>query len=54
MPHSYSTGASTRRTTDMKIPVKSDGTVDKRYTTPQFVKNDGTRDKRTTLTQNRK
>ena len=50
---SYTTGASTKRTTDLKAPVKSDGTKDKRYTTVQFVKNDGTRDKRTTLTGNR-
>ena len=50
---SYTTGASTKRTTDLKAPVKSDGTKDKRYTTVQFVKNDGTRDKRTTLTGKR-
>ena len=47
-------GASTRRTTDLKIPVKSDGTKDKRYTAPQFVKKDGTRDMRTTSTNKRK
>ena len=46
-------GASTKRTTDLKVPVKSDGTKDKRYTMPQFVKNDGTRDKRTTPTNKR-
>lgn len=50
---SYTTGASTKRTTDLKVPVKSDGTKDKRYTTPQFVKKDGTRDKRTTPTAKR-
>ena len=50
---SYTTGASTKRTTDLKVPVKSDGTKDKRYAGPQFVKNDGTRDKRTTLTAKR-
>ena len=47
-------GSSTKRTTDMKIPVKSDGTKDKRYTTAQFVKADGTRDMRTTLTGQRR
>lgn len=45
---------STRKTTDMKFPVKSDGTKDKRYTTPQFTKNDGTKDMRTTPTNKRK
>jgi hypothetical protein len=45
-----SVGSSTKRTTDMKIPVKSDGTKDLRYSTAQFVKKDGTRDMRTTLT----
>ena len=54
MPKSYTTGASTKRTTDMKMPVKTDGTKDNRYSAPQFVKSDGTRDKRTTLTGNRK
>jgi hypothetical protein len=49
-----STGASTKRTTDLKIPVKSDGTKDNRYSAPQFVKKDGTRDMRTTLTGIRK
>ena len=54
MPTSYTTGSSTRRTTDMKMPVKVDGTNDQRYTMPQFVKNDGTRDMRTTPTKHRK
>ena len=54
MPKSYTTGASTKRTTDLKPPVKSDGTKDNRYTAPQFVKKDGTRDMRTTLTGIRK
>ena len=54
MPNSYTTGASTKRTTDLKMPVKSDGTKDKRYTAPQFCKTDGTKDKRTTSTSNRK
>jgi hypothetical protein len=43
MSGKYTTGASTKRTTDLKMPVKSDGTKDKRYTVPQFVKGDGTR-----------
>ena len=50
MPTSYVTGSSTRRTTDFKMPTKSDGTVDKRYKLPQFCKKDGTRDLRTTPT----
>ena len=54
MPKSYTVGASTKRTTDLKMPVKSDGTVDNRFKIPQFVKTDGTRDKRTTLTSSRK
>jgi hypothetical protein len=53
-PKKYTVGVSTRRTVDMKMPVKSDGTKDKRYTTPQFVKNDGSRDMRTTKTMERK
>lgn len=50
---SYTVGASTKRTTDMKMPVKSDGTKDKRYSAPQFTKSDGTRDRRTTPTNKR-
>jgi len=46
--------ASTKRTTDLKVPVKSDGTKDKRYTMPQFVKSDGTRDLRTTPTSKKR
>lgn len=53
MPKSYITGASTKRTTDLKTPTKSDGTKDQRYSSVQFVKKDGTRDMRTTLTGNR-
>jgi hypothetical protein len=52
MPQSYTTGCSTKRTTDLKTPVKIDGTPDKRYNSPQFTKNDGTRDMRTKLTSN--
>lgn len=46
--------SSTRRTTDLKVPIKKDGTKDKRYTAPQFCKKDGTRDCRTTNTNDRK
>jgi len=42
-----------RRTTDLKKPLKSDGTEDKRYTTAQFVNKDGSRDMRTKLTSER-
>jgi len=51
MPSNSST---MRRTTDLKYPVKPDGTKDKRYSMPQFVNKDGGRDMRTTLTNNRK
>jgi hypothetical protein len=50
MPSVSASKTSTKRTTDMKIPIKSDGTKDLRYSTAQFVKKDGTRDMRTTLT----
>ena len=53
MPRTYTTGASTKRTTDMKFPVKADGSKDNRYSMPQFTKKDGSRDMRTTLTCNR-
>ena len=43
-----------RKTTDVKMPTKTDGTADKRYTTAQFVNKDGSRDMRTTLTGKRK
>lgn len=43
-----------RATVDLKMPVKKDGTVDKRYAMPQFVKSDGTRDMRTVRTAARK
>ncbi len=46
--------ASTRKTSDLKMPTKSDGTKDKRFGSAQFVKADGTRDMRTTLTGKRK
>jgi hypothetical protein len=43
-----------RRTTDLQMPKKTDGTVDNRYTTPQFVNKNGSRDMRTTPTNLRK
>jgi hypothetical protein len=41
---------SEKDTKPVSMPVKSDGTQDKRYTSPQVTKNDGTRDMRTKLT----
>ena len=43
-----------KRTTDLKMPVKTDATKDKRYVYPQLTKKDGTRDKRTTPTYKKK
>jgi len=40
----------TKKTTDLKMPVKKDSTPDKRYAYPQFTRTDGKRDKRTTPT----
>ena len=54
MPRNYLVGASTNRTTDLRMPVKSDGTRDLRYVYPQFVNANGARDMRTTPTQQRK
>jgi hypothetical protein len=54
MPAKTIVGSSTRRTTDLKMPIKSDGTKDKRYGAPQYVKADGTRIRRTKLTGERK
>ncbi len=48
------TSSSVRKTTDLHMPTKSDGTKDKRYAAPQFVKKDGTRDMRTLRTTERK
>ena len=47
-------GTTTKQTTHLKMPVKADGSKDKRYTSPQFTKADGTRDMRTTATSQRK
>lgn len=35
------------KTTNLHMPLKKDGTKDKRYTMPQFCKLNGTKDKRT-------
>ena len=35
----------------VQMPVKGDGSQDKRYTSPQVTKQDGTRDMRTNLTK---
>ena len=35
------------KTTNLRMPLKKDGTKDERYTMPQFCKSDGTKDKRT-------
>ncbi len=42
-----------RTISDFKMPIKKDGSLDERYTTPQFVKKDGTRDMRTLNTNKR-
>ena len=39
---------STKKTTDLKMPVKTDSSRDMRYAYPQFVRSDGKRDMRTT------
>jgi len=49
-----SVGASTNRTTDLKMPSRSDGNRDQRYKYPQFTNSDGKRDMRTTLTSKKK
>ncbi len=46
-------GAPSRKISDIKMPVKSDGKADKRYKMPQVVKSDGTRDQRTKLMSKR-
>lgn len=45
--------ATAKTTKDLRIPIKTDGTKDKRYKMPQFVKTDGTRDMRTVPTRKR-
>jgi len=48
--NTVSTSTSTRKTTDLKFPIKNDGTKDERYTMPQFVNKDGKKDMCTTPT----
>ncbi len=43
-----------KRTTDLKMPIKKDSTRDLRYAYPQFTKSDGKRDMRTTPTHKKK
>ena len=43
------TPASVKRTVNVSIPLKTDGTKDKCYSVEQFVKQNGTRDMRTSL-----
>ena len=47
------TNIKSRKTSDLRIPLKKDGSVDKRYTLPQFCKSDCSRDKRTINTHKR-
>jgi len=54
MPSNTNSSSSTRRTTDLKMPTKKDGSIDKRYSNPQFCKSNGTRDLRTKTTSKRK
>ena len=42
-----------RNLSDLKIPVKKDGSIDHRYKSVQIVKSDGSRDMRTKLTADR-
>ena len=49
MPKTYTTGASTKRTTHLTTVKTKSGSVDNRYTTQQYTKSDGTRDMRTSL-----
>ena len=51
----YASSNNTRTTQDLKIPIKNNGTTDKRYSTPQYTNpTTGKRDMRTTLTSKRK
>ena len=54
MQKSYTTSSNTKRTTNLRMPTKLNGSTDNRYSIPQFTKKDGTRDMRTTLTGDRK
>jgi hypothetical protein len=54
MPPKHPVAPNKRETTDFKMPIKSDGTLDKRYVEPQFTRDDGKRDMRTTSTSAKK
>jgi hypothetical protein len=43
-----------KKTSDLKMPTKQDGSKDKRYSMPQFTKSDGSRDKRTVVSSKKK
>jgi hypothetical protein len=45
---------SSKKTTDLKMPLKKNGSKDNRYTAPQFCKENGARDMRTKNTHDRK
>jgi hypothetical protein len=47
------TGGNVKKPVNVSMPVKSDGTKDKRYTVEQIVKQNGTRDMRTNLASNK-
>ena len=49
----YASSNNTRTTTDIKMPIKNNGTTDKRYSTAQVTNSNGKRDMRTTLTSKR-
>ena len=49
MPKQENTPKSESSPKKITIPVKNDGSKDKRYTSPQIIKSDGTRDMRTNL-----
>lgn len=46
--------ANLKTTSDIGMPIKLDGTNDKRYSDPQILNNDGTRDKRCNLLSERR
>ena len=50
----YATSNNTRTTRDLQMPLKTNGSLDKRYTYPQFTNMDGKRDMRTTLSSKKK
>ena len=48
MPNLAKTTTS-KKTTELKMPLTKNGNIDQRYVDPQFVKKDGTRDNRCNL-----